>query len=326
MEYRRLGNSGLTVSRLSLGAMGMGDKKWRSWVLDLDEAKPVVRCALDHGINLIDSCDFYSNGSSELVLGQLFDGFIDRNQVLIATKFGMPMGPEANQRGYSRKHIVEAVEASLKRLRTDRIDLYQTHIWDPRANIEEMVEALDHLVRAGKVLYVGATDMPAWQFVKAVCYAKANRLAHFISMQHHYNLVWREAERELFPFCHEEGIGLLPYSPMARGFLSGAARRQDGGQTERARTDNYAAQWYGRPADEEVARAVEEVARNRGVSPSQIALAWVLHNPAVHSPVLGPTAVSHVDDAIGALKIRLEGPEIERLQAAYLPRLTASHG
>lgn len=326
MEYSRLGNSGLMVSRLSLGAMGIGDKNWRSWVLDAQEAKPVVRRALDSGVNLIDSCDFYSNGASESVLGQLFDGFIDRNEVLIATKFGMPMGPGANQRGYSRKHIVEAAEASLKRLGTDRIDLYQTHIWDPSANMEELVEALDHLVRTGKVLYVGATDMPAWQFVKAVCHAKANRMAHFVSMQSHYNLVWREDEREMFPFCHAEGIGLIPYSPMARGFLSGAGRRAGVGQTERARTDTYANQWYGRAADEAVASAVEDVARARGVSPSQIALAWVLHNPAVHSPIIGPTRTEHVDEAVAALNIELDPSEIERLQACYVPRFNTSHG
>jgi aryl-alcohol dehydrogenase (NADP+) len=314
------------VSRLSLGAMGIGDKKWRSWVLDADEAKPIVRRALDSGINLIDSCDFYSNGASEAVLGQLLDGFINRDEVLIATKFGMHMGPSPNQRGYSRKHIIEAAEASLRRLRTDRIDLYQTHIWDPTTNIEEMVEALDYLVRTGKVLYVGATDMPAWQFVKAVCYAKANRLAHFVSMQSHYNLVWREDERELFPFCRAEGIGLLPYSPVARGFLSGKARRTDGGQTERARTDSYANEWYGRPEDEAVAQAVEEVARERGASPSQVALAWVLHNPAVHSPVIGPTRVEHVEEAVAALDIRLDAAEIERLQSPYRPRFKTSHG
>lgn len=326
MEYNRLGNCGLVVSRLSFGAMGIGDKAWRSWVLDADEAKPVLGRALDAGINLIDTCDFYSGGASETVLGQLFDGYVNRDEIVLATKFGMHMGPAANQRGYSRKHVVEAVEASLRRLKTDRIDLYQTHIWDPSANIEELVEALDHLVRSGKVLYVGATDMPAWQFVKAVCYAKGRGLSHFVSMQNHYNLVWREDERELMPFCRAEGIGLLPYSPAARGFLSGAQRRADGGQTERARTDNYAGEWYGRSADETVASAVEEVARVRGASPSQIALAWVLANPAVHSPIIGATRTEHVDEAVAALDIKLEPAELERLQASYQPRFKTSHG
>ncbi len=326
MQYTRLGNCGLTVSRLSLGIMGIGDKKWRSWVLDVGESKPVVRSALDHGINLIDTCDFYSGGASESALGELLNGFIDRSQVLIATKFGMNMGSAANQRGYSRKHVIEACEASLRRLKTDRIDLYQTHIWDPSTNIEELVEALDQLVRSGKVLYVGATDMPAWQFVKAVCHAKAKGLAHFVAMQNHYNLVWREDERELLPFCKAEGIGTLPYSPAARGFLAGPARRAGPGQTERARTDNYAEEWYGRAADQSVAEAVNEIARERGVSPAQIALAWVLSNPAVHSPVIGPTQVAHVDEAVAALDILLEPSEIGRLQAHYAPRFKTSHG
>ena len=325
MEYVRLGRSGLMVSRLSLGAMGIGDKSWRSWVLDLEEAKPVVRRALDSGINLIDTCDFYSKGESERVLGRMLDGFISRDDVVIATKFGMNMGPGPNHRGYSRKHVIEAVEGSLRRLGTDYIDLYQTHIWDPSANIEELVEALDHLVRTGKVLYVGATDMPAWRFVKAVCHAKANGLAHFVSMQSHYNLVWREDEREMFPFCRAEGIGLLPYSPAARGFLSGQDRRADGGQTERARTDEYAYKWYDRPADEDVAGAVEKIARDRGASPSQIALAWVLGTRGVHSPIIGATDPKQVDQAVAALEIRLDRSEIDLLEAHYQPRFNAAH-
>ena len=325
MEYTQLGNCGLKISRLSLGAMGIGDKKWRSWVLDEGEARPVVRRALDHGINLIDTCDFYSGGASELVLGELLNGFVNRSQVVLATKFGMNMGPEVNQRGYSRKHVIEAAEASLRRLRTDRIDLYQTHIWDPSTNMEELIEALDHLVRSGKVLYVGATDMPAWQFVKAVCHAKAKNLAHFVSMQNHYNLVWREDERELIPFCKAEGIGILPYSPAARGFLAGEVRRTGPGQTERARTDNYAKEWYGRAADESVAQVTEEIARGRGASPAQIALSWVLSNPAVHSPVIGPTQVTHVDEAVAALDIRLEPEEIAKLQEHYAPRFKTAH-
>lgn len=325
MEFVNLGRSGLKVSRLSLGAMSFGDRAWRSWLLDEDEAKPIIKRAIDLGINLIDTCNFYSNGTSEELLGRLLKGYINRNDVLIATKFGYIMGPSPNQRGYSRKHIVEAVEGSLRRLGIDHIDLYQTHIWDPATNLEEMVHALADLVRAGKVLYVGATDIPAWQFVKAVYLAKAAGLPSFVSHQYHYNLIWREAERELMPFCRDEGIGLLPYSPNARGFLSGRRRRAGGGQTERAKTDNYASEWFGREADEAAAGLVETIAAERGITPSQIATAWVLAQPGVDSPIVGVTKLAHLEEAVAALKIKLDPTELARITNVYVPRKNAAH-
>jgi len=325
MQYRRLGTSGLTVSRLTLGAMGFGDPAWRSWVLAEEAAKPVIRKALDLGITLIDTCDNYSKGASELLLGRLFDGFIPRNEILLATKFGLPQGPHPHQRGYSRYHVINAVEACLRRLKTDRIDLLQTHIWDPSSNIEELAAALDHLVRSGKVLYVGATDMPAWQLAKAVYHARHAGLAPFVSMQSHYNLVWREDEREVFPFCRAEGLGVMPYSPLARGFLAGKARRLER-TSERARTDDFAHAWYGREADGQVAEAVETVAAARGLPPAQIALAWVLGNPAVDATVIGPTAPEQLDDMVAALALTLEPEEVQRLEKAYLPRMSGRHG
>src|SRR5215475_10491029 len=223
MEYVRLGRSSLRVSRIGFGAMGVGDKRWRSWVLGEDEARPLVRRALEAGINLFDSCDYYSAGESERILGRLLKDAAKPEEVVIATKLGNPMGKGPNARGYSRKHIVEAAEASLKRLGVERIDLLQTHIWDTTTGIDEMIAAFDHLVRSGKVLYVGATDMPCWQFAKSVYTARLRGLSAFVSMQNHYNLVWREDEREMIPFCGAEGIGLLPYSPLARGHLCGLA-------------------------------------------------------------------------------------------------------
>jgi len=315
MDYVRLGRTNLRISRLGLGAMGMGAKAWRSWVLEEDESRPVVAAALEAGINLFDTCDFYSAGRSEEVLGTLLAEMATREEAVIATKVGMPMGKGPNARGYSRKHILDACDASLKRLGTDYIDLYQTHIWDPETDIEEMVEAFADLVRAGKVRYVGATDMPAWQFAKAIYHARHNGLAGFVSMQNHYNLVWREDERELMPFCRAESIGLIPYSPMARGFLCGPDRK-----TARAGDDEYADIWYGRPADRAVAAVVADVAAARGVEPGQVAVAWVAAQPGVAAPIIGAGSNVHVAAAVAALDLALDADEMERLGAAYAPR------
>lgn len=323
VDYVRLGKTSLRVSRIALGAMGIGDRAWRSWVLPEDEAQPIVAHALDLGVNLFDTCDYYSAGESERVLGRLLKT-VPRDQVVIATKVGMPMSKHANARGYSRKHIIEACEASLRRLDTDYIDLYQTHIWDPTTDIDEMIAAFDHLVRAGKVLYLGATDMPCWQFAKSVYTARSRGLHQFASMQHHYNLLWREDERELIPFCHAEGIGQLPYSPMARGFLCGAVRRQQR-STERARTDEYAHQWFGRPEDAQLAEVVDEVARRRGVASGQLALAWVLNRQPQATAIIGATKAEHVDQAVAALQMSLDPSEIERMESAYALRPKAGH-
>ena len=324
MDYVRLGASSLRVSRIAFGAMGIGDPRWRSWVLTEEEARPLVRRALEAGITLFDTCDYYSAGESEAILGRLLKEAARPEEVVIATKLGNPMGKGANSRGYSRKHIVEAAEASLRRLGVERIDLLQTHIWDPATDIDEMMRAFDDLVRAGKVLYIGATDMPCWQFTKAVYMSRLRGLNAFLSMQNHYNLVWREDEREMIPFCQAEGIGLLPYSPLARGFLCGLARLREQ-RTERSRTDEFAGKWYGRPEDAKIAEMVDSLAPARGARPAQVALAWVLQKLPGAAPIIGATRVEHVDAAVAALSLKLEPSEIGRLEALYAPRPRAGH-
>ncbi|MGH7126377.1 MAG: aldo/keto reductase [Stellaceae bacterium] len=324
MDYVRLGASNLRVSRIGFGAMGVGDKRWRSWVLTEDEARPLVRRALEGGITLFDTCDYYSAGESERILGRLLKEAARPEEIVIATKLGNPMGKGPNARGYSRKHIVEAAEASLRRLGVERIDLLQTHIWDATTEIDEMVAAFDDLVRSGKVLYVGATDMPCWQFAKSVYTARLRGLSAFVSMQNHYNLVWREDEREMIPFCQAEGIGLVPYSPLARGHLCGLARARDQ-RTERSRTDDLAGKWYGRPEDAKVAETVEAVAAARGAEPAQVALAWVLNKLPDAAPIIGATRIEHLDAAIAALSLKLAPAEVTRLESGYLPRARAGH-
>jgi len=320
METVQLGKAGLRISRLGLGAMGFGDRSWRSWVLDLEQSRAIFRRAVEQGINFVDTCDYYSAGVSEEIVGTLIAESGQRSEFVIATKVGNPMGRDPNARGYSRKHIIEAAERSLRRLRTDYVDIYQTHIWDPATNLEEMMEAFDHLVRSGKVLYVGITDMPFWQFATAYFYAQRHGLAQFVSVQNHYNLLWREDERELLPFCRAQGIGVVPYSPMARGFLCGRARRQDPTKTERARTDDYTYKLYGRPVDEAIVDRVAEIAASRGTSPGQVALAWVLHQPGVTAPIIGATQEGHVDEAVAALKLDLTAEELKTLDEPYVPR------
>ncbi len=320
MEYVRLGRAGVKVSRLGLGAMGFGDTSWRSWVLDLEQSRAVFRRAIEAGINFVDTCDYYSTGMSEEIVGALVAEHGNRSGLVIATKAGNPMGSDPNARGFSRKHLIDAAERSLRRLRTDHIDIYQTHIWDPATNLEEMVEAFDHLVRSGKVLYVGITDMPFWQFATAYFHAERIGLARFAAVQNHYNLLWREDERELLPFCRAHGIGLIPYSPMARGFLCGRARRLDPTRTERAKTDDYTYKLYGRPADEAVVDRVAELAAARDLQPAQVALAWVLHQPGVTAPIIGATQPEHIDQAVGSMAVRLSVDEQRMLQEPYTPR------
>jgi aryl-alcohol dehydrogenase-like predicted oxidoreductase len=320
MQYVRLGNCGLMVSRLGLGAMGFGSKSWRGWVLEIEESRAIVDHALRAGINFFDTCDYYSAGRSEEILGEVLLDRVNRADVVLATKVGMNMGPGPNDRGFSRKHLIAAVEASLKRLRTDYIDLYQTHIWDGSTNIEEMMEAFDHLVRNGKVLHIGVADMPAWQFSKAMHIAEQHGWARFVSVQNHYNLVYREDERELLPLCRDQGIGLVCYSPMARGFLAGNRTTDDWGTTVRAKTDDFAQNMYFREADFEVARRVSEVAAKINVQPVQVALAWVLSRPGMTAPIFGATAIDHVDHAVAALDIHLDADDCKYLEQAYQPR------
>ncbi len=321
MQYAKLGATNLRISRLGFGAMGVGQPSWRAWVLDENAGRPIMRRALEAGINLIDTCDYYSNGESEIAVGRLLKEFAGRDEVVLATKVGNPMGKGPNARGYSRKHLFEAVDASLRRLGTDYIDLYQTHIWDACTEIEEMIEAFDALVRSGRVRYLGITDMPAWQFAKAYYHQKLRGLSRFVSVQNHYNPIWREDERELMPLCRAEGIGLIPYSPMARGYLCGAARRAGASETARWRSDDYAHKIYGRASDEDVAHVVLDIAKARGCEPGQVALAWTLSRPGVTAPIFGATSVAHVDAAVKALEIKLDAAETARIDAAYAPRV-----
>ncbi|MPZ63272.1 MAG: aldo/keto reductase [Propionibacteriales bacterium] len=323
MEHIRVGRSNLRVSRIGLGAMGIGDPSWRPWVLDEAGARPLIERALELGITFFDTCDYYSAGESERIVGRVLLEQVPREEVVIATKVGNPMGEGANSRGYSRKHILDAVDASLRRLGTDYIDIYQTHIWDTDAQIEEIVETFDDLVRGGKVRYVGATDMPAWQFAKFVYTARLTGRTSLISMQHHYNLVWRGDEREIMPMCISEGLGLFPYSPLARGFLGAAPHGLDRA-TSRARTDPLGRGWYGRTSDADVAQEVRRVADDRATTPAAVALAWVLaRSPG--APLLGATDVGHLDVVEAALDCELTPAELERLEAPYGPRHRYGH-
>ena len=320
MEYVRLGNCGTKVSRLGFGAMGFGSKDWRGWVLEIDESRAIVDRALDAGINFFDTCDYYSAGRSEEILADVLVDRVNREDIVLATKVGMNMGPGPNDRGFSKKHLLSAVDNSLRRLRTDYVDLYQTHIWDRTSNIEEMMEAFDHLVRAGKVLHVGVADMPAWQLAKAQHTASSRGWTKFVSVQNHYNLIYREDERELLPFCRDHGVALICYSPMGRGFLAGNRSIDDWGTTVRAKTDDFAQNMYYREADFEVARRVGEVASKMSVQPAQVALAWVLEQPGMTAPIFGATAVDHVDRAVEALGMKLSPEHSSYLEAAYQTR------
>ena len=320
MEYVRLGRSGLKVSRICLGAMSFGSPAWRSWVLPEDESRPIIHRALEQGINFFDTADIYSLGLSEEILGRAIRDFTRRDQVVLATKVYYPTGDGPNDQGLSRKHILEAADASLRRLGTDYIDLYQIHRWDPQTPVEETLSALDSLVRAGKVRYLGASSMYAWQFQRALCLADRHGWERFVSMQNHYNLVYREEEREMLPLCREEGIGVIPWSPLARGFLTGS-RRQKGewGDTLRAKTDVFAHELYYAHSDFQIVERVVALAERRGVRPAQIALAWLLRQPGVTAPIVGTTRLEHLDQAIEALEIELTDAECDYLEEPYTP-------
>ncbi|MHB1217261.1 MAG: aldo/keto reductase [Alphaproteobacteria bacterium] len=326
MEYVTLGRSNLKVSRLILGAMGFGDPSWRSWVLGAEASRAIMRRALDLGINAVDTCNFYSLGKSEEIVGAALKDFVRREDIVIATKAGNPMWKSPNAGGFSRKHLFEAVDASLKRLDVDYIDLYQTHIWNPTTNLEEMVGAFDALVRSGKILYAGITDIPFWQFATAELLAKHKGRARFASVQNHYNPIWREDERDLMPFCRVQGIALISYSPMGRGFLCGRERRDAKTGSERNRSDDYAQKLFGRASDEAVADAILAIAKARGVQPAQVALAWTLSRPGMTAPVFGATKPDHVDAAVAALDLKLDPAEIKAIEAPYVPRPAAGHG
>lgn len=325
MQYAHLGTSGLVVSRVCLGTMTYGTPQWRPWVLDEEASRPFIRRALELGVNFFDTADMYSNGLSEEVLGRALRDFSRREEIILATKVYFPMGPGQNERGLSRLHILRSIDNSLRRLATDYVDLYQIHRWDPETPIEETLEALHDVVKAGKARYIGASSMYAWQFAKALYLADLHGWTRFISMQNHYNMVYREEEREMLPLCRDQGIGVIPWSPLARGFLAGNRSREEWGQTVRAKTDDFAHTLYYQDSDFAVADQAAALAKTRGVTPAQIALAWLLHKPGVTAPIIGASRMPQLEESVAALEIRLSEEEIAALEGAYRPHPVLGH-
>jgi aryl-alcohol dehydrogenase-like predicted oxidoreductase len=321
MQYRRLGHTGMTVSRICLGCMSYGSSRWRPWVLDEDAARPFFRRALDSGINFFDTADMYSLGVSEEVTGRALRAMAKLEEIVIATKVFWPMGEGQNMRGLSRKHVIEACEASLRRLGIETIDLYQIHRFDAETPIDETLRALDDLVRHGKVRYIGASSGPAWKMMQALSISERTGWARFVTMQNHYNLLYREEEREMIPLCVAQGIGVIPWSPLARGVLARAEvpneRAGDTGATSRAATDTILPKLYDTPEDANVVAAVRRVADGRGITPAEVSLAWLLSRPAVVAPIVGATKPEHLDAAIRALDVTLTPEEIVELETPY---------
>jgi len=342
MQYTRLGRTGLKVSRICLGMMTYGSPQWRQWVLDAAAARPFVRRALDLGVNFFDTADMYSNGASETVTGQLLKDFARREEVVLATKVFFPVFDDVrldhhtatreqlrpNRHGLSRKYIMHAIDASLKRLGTDYVDLYQIHRWDYATPIEETMEALHDVVKAGKARYIGASSMWAWQFAKAQQVAREHGWTQFVSMQNHYNLVYREEEREMIPLCRDQGVALIPWSPLARGFLAGNRARQDqagaGSATTRAGTDEMALKYYYNDADFAVVAALSKVAQEKNASNAQVAYAWLLHK-GVTAPIVGASKLEQLEQAAGATDVSLSAEDIAALEAAYQPHPVLGH-
>jgi aryl-alcohol dehydrogenase-like predicted oxidoreductase len=325
MKYARLGSSGLQVSRICLGMMSFGDRSERSWHLDEEAAEPIVRRAVEAGITFFDTADMYSDGLTETISGRLLRKLhASREAYVLATKVYYPMGPAATERGLSRKHVLAAIEASLRRLGTDYVDLYQIHRWDPDTPIEETMAALDEVVKSGKARYIGASSMFAWQFAKAQFVASRAGTSRFISMQNHYNLVYREEEREMIPLCLDQGVGLIPWSPLARGLLAGSRKRGGEQTTARSGTDPFADAMYN-DRDFDVVDVVCAEAAERGCAPAQVALAWLLEQPAVTAPIVGATAIHHIDDAVAALDVQLTPEENRRLEEPYRPHPILGH-
>lgn len=324
MEYTKLGTTGLYVSRFCLGCMSYGQAQapapdmmqWQ-WTLNEEDSRPFIKRALEMGVNFFDTANVYSYGQSEEILGRAIRDFARRDEVVIATKVCSQVRPDPNGRGLSRKAILSEVDKSLKRLGTDYIDLYIIHRFDYQTPLEESLEALNDVVRAGKVRYLGASSMHAWRFMKALGIQRMHNWARFISMQNYYNLIYREEEREMLPLCASEGIGVTPWSPLARGKLARPWSQEP--QTDRSKTDNFAKSLYAKTVDidKPIIDCVNEMARERGVSPSQISLAWMFHKPAVISPIIGATKPYHLDDAVNALSIKLSDEDINKLESLY---------
>ncbi|MEO8005502.1 MAG: aldo/keto reductase [Betaproteobacteria bacterium] len=320
MEYTNLGTTGLKISRICLGCMSYGTPKWRDWVLDYEASKPFYKRALELGINFFDTADVYSDGESEVVTGRVLRELgVSREQVVVATKVHGPMGKDPNQKGLSRKHIMHAIDNSLQRLGLDYVDLYQIHRFDRNTPIEETMEALTDVVQSGKALYIGASSMYAYQFAKMLHASDTNGYARFVTMQNHYNLVYREEEREMIPLCREEGVGLIPWSPLARGFLAGNRTKENWGATTRAKSDDFAQNMYYDDSDFEVVQRVSEIAGKRGLPNAQVAMAWLLQQPGVSAPIIGATKMQHLEDAVAALSVKLTEEELKSLAEPYKP-------
>jgi aryl-alcohol dehydrogenase (NADP+) len=325
MEYVRLGRTGLKVSRLCLGTMTYGTPAWRPWVLDEGESRPFLKRALEHGINFFDTADMYSRGVSEEVVGRALKDMAGRDEVVVATKVFYPVADHPNGQGLSRKHILEAIDASLRRLQMDYVDLYQIHRFDPETPIEETLEALHDVVKAGKARYIGASSMYAWQFAKMLYTQAGHGWSRFVSMQNHYNLIYREEEREMLPLCRDEGIGVIPWSPLARGFLAGNRQRGRLDATRREQYDQYSQALYYADSDYDVADRVCEVAAARGVLPIQVALAWVVSQPGITAPIIGASKLEQLDQLIAGLEIRLSDQEAKALEGPYQPHRVLGH-
>jgi aryl-alcohol dehydrogenase-like predicted oxidoreductase len=326
MQYVNFGGTGLRVSRVCLGMMSFGTGEERPWAVDEGAAEPIVAAAVDGGVTFFDTADAYNGGTSEVITGRLLGKFFRRDDVVVATKVFFPTGPGENDRGLSRKHIMAAIDASLERLGMNYVDLYQIHRWDPRTPIEETMAALHEVVRAGKARYIGASSMFAWQFAKAQHTASRHGWTRFVSMQNHYNLIYREEEREMIPQCIDQGVAVMPWSPLARGVLAGTRTRAGEQRTTRSGTDPLLDSFYNQPADFDVVERVAEIAAARGVPPAQVALAWLLHRPGVTAPIVGATRPGHVEDALAAEQLELSGDEMTRLEEPYLPHSVRGHG
>jgi aryl-alcohol dehydrogenase-like predicted oxidoreductase len=322
MEYTNLGSTGLKVSRICLGCMTYGASSWRQWVLNEEEGRPFIKQALEQGINFFDTADMYSLGKSEEVLGRALKDFgPSREKLVIATKVFFPVGDDPNQKGLSRKHIMHAIDDSLRRLGTDYVDLYQIHRFDYDTPIEETLTALHDVVKAGKARYIGASSMFAWQFAQMLYTSDSLGLTRFVTMQNHYNLVYREEEREMAPLCESEGVGLLPWSPLARGLLAGNRKAQ----TLRSKEDDYSKKLYTQEADDRVVDCVAQVAKDRGVPPAQVALAWLLHKSQVTAPIVGASKPHHLQDAVAAVGLKLTKEEITQVESVYVPHPVLGH-
>ena len=319
MEYARFGNTGMMVSKICLGTMTYGKPSHRwPWALDEEQSRPFIRKALELGINFFDTADIYTNGASEEVVGRALKDFAKRDEVVLATKVFYEMGPKPNDKGLSRKHIMSAIDASLTRLGTDYVDLYQIHRWDYNTPIEETMEALHDVVKQGKARYIGASSMYSWQFAQALYTADLHGWTRFVSMQPHYNLIYREEEREMIPFCQDQKIAVIPWSPLARGLLTGK-RSKEGNETERAKTDTFSKSLYRLDSDFEIVNRVTAIAEQKGLPNAQVAMAWMLSKPYITSPIIGASKPGHLEDAVASLSVKLSNEEIKQLEELYQP-------